>query len=111
MKVEESQEGQQKTKKEIEGSKKESRRQVKKYRKRKQRICKERQRRKIESRKQGKQNTGKERLKRIVSEKTKIKKCMFHLENRQQQRKEGRKQWNWGLHNNLCWGDILKRSQ
>ena len=80
--------------KKIEGSKKESRRQVKKYRKRKQRICKERQRRKIESRKQGKQNTGKERLKRMVSKKTKIKKCMFHLENRQQQRKEGRKQWN-----------------
>ena len=35
---------------------------------------------------------------------------MFHLENRQQQRKEGRKQRNWGLHNNLRWGDILKRS-
>ena len=75
----------------IEGSKKESRRQTKKDRKRKQRICKERQRRKIESRRQGKQNTGKERLKRIGSEKTKMKKYMFHLDNRQQQRKEGRK--------------------
>ena len=31
------------------------------------------------------------RQKRIGSEKTKIKKHMFHLENRQQQRKEGRK--------------------
>ena len=29
--------------------------------------------------------------KRIGSEKTKIKKDMFHLENRQQQRKQGRK--------------------
>ena len=42
----------------------------------------------IESRRQGQQNTGKERLKRIGSEKTKMKKCMFHLENRQQQSKE-----------------------
>ena len=33
------------------------------------------------------------RLKRIGSENTKIKKYMFHLENRQQQRKEGRKRW------------------
>ena len=63
----------------------------KKDRKRKERICKERLRRKIESRRQGKQNTGKERLKRIGSEKTKMKKCMLHLENKQQQRKEGRK--------------------
>ena len=76
----------------IEGSKKESRRQTKKDRKRKQRICKEKQRKKIERRRQGKQNTGKGRLNRIGSEKTKLKKCMFHLENRQQQRKEGRKQ-------------------
>ena len=47
---------------------------------------------KEKGRKQGKQNTGKERLKRVVSEKTKMKKCMLHLENKQQQRKEGRKQ-------------------
>ena len=50
---------------EIEDSKKVSRRQTKKERdsrrKRKQRICKERQRRMIESRRQGKQKTGKER--------------------------------------------------
>ena len=63
----------------------------KKDRKRKQRISKERQRRKVESRRQGLQNTGKERLKRVGSEKTKTKKCMLHLENKQQQRKEGRK--------------------
>ena len=30
----------------------------------------------------GNQNIGKERLKRIGSEKSKMKKCMFHLENR-----------------------------
>ena len=38
-----------------------------------------------------KQNTGKERLKRVGSGKTIIKKCMLYLENKQQQRKEGRK--------------------
>ena len=52
---------------------------------------KDMQRRKVECRRQGKQNTGKERLKRVGSEKTKMKKCMLHLENKQQQRKEGRK--------------------
>ena len=45
-------------------------------------------RRKIESRRQRKLNTGKGRLKRIGSEKTKMKKCMFHLENRKKQKKE-----------------------
>ena len=45
-------------------------------------MCKERQRRKIKSRRQENQNTGKEILKRIGSEKTKTKKCMFHLGNR-----------------------------
>ena len=47
-----------------------------------------------------KQKTGKgehrkrKRLKRIGCGKTKMTKYMFHLENRQQQRKEGRKQRN-----------------
>ena len=65
----------------------------KKDRKRKQRICKERQRRKVESRRQGKWNTGKEILKRVGSEKTKMKKFMLHLENKQRQRKERSKRW------------------
>ena len=52
-------------------------------RKRKQRIYKERQRRKIESKRQGKQNTGTERDSKCI-----------HLESKQQQRKEGRKQQN-----------------
>ena len=52
-------------------------------RKKNQMVNKERQRRN--------QNTGKERLKRVASEKTKMRKCMLHLENKQQQRKEGRK--------------------
>ena len=45
-------------------------------------MCKERQRRKVESRRQGKLKTAKERLKRVGSEKTKMKKCMLHLENK-----------------------------
>ena len=75
----------------IEGSKKESKRQTKTERESRGYGKKDIQRRKVESRRQGKQNTGKERLKRIGSEKTKMRKCMFDLENRQQQRKEGRK--------------------
>ena len=73
------------------GNKKESRTQTNEGKNRKQGKCKERQRRKIESRRQGNYKKGKERLKRIGSEKTKMEKCMFHLENRQQQTKERRK--------------------
>ena len=76
-----------------EGSKKESKRQTRKTERESRGYAKKDiQRRKVESRRQGKQNTGKERLKRVGSEKTKMKKCMLHLENKQQQRKEGRKQ-------------------
>ena len=40
------------------------------------------------------EHRGKKRLKRTGSGKIKLKKYMFHLENRQQQRKEGRKRQN-----------------
>ena len=97
MKVEESQEGKQKTKKEIEVEKKLDHKQRKSEEKdrrqseRKQKTDKERQKekediqRKTEEKEKvedGNQNIGKERLKRIGSEKSKMKKCMFHLENR-----------------------------
>ena len=76
----------------IEGSKKESKRQTRKTERGSRGYAKKDiQRRNVESRRQGKQNTGKERLKRSGSENTKMKKCMLHLENKQQQRKEGRK--------------------
>ena len=69
----------------------------KKDRKRKQRIYKERQ----TEEKGRKKNTGKvehrkrktEKSRLVGSEKTKMKKCMLYLEKKQQQRKEGRKQW------------------
>ena len=76
----------------IEGSKKESRRHTRKTESESRGYAKK-DRGKVESRRQAKQNTGKERLKRIGSEKIKTQKYMFHLENRQQQRKQGRKRW------------------
>ena len=76
----------------IEGSKKESKRQTRKTERESRGYAKKDiQRRKVESRRQGKQNTGKERLKRVGSEKTKMKKCMLHLEYKQQQMRGGRK--------------------
>ena len=83
----------------IEGSKKESKRQTRKTERESRGYAKKDiQRRKVESTRQRKQNTGKERLKRVGSEKTKMKKCMLHLDNEQKQRKEGRKRRIWGLH-------------
>ena len=35
---------------------------------------------------------------------------MFHLENKKQQRKEGRKRWNWDLHD-ICAGEISAKDQ
>ena len=62
-------------------------------------------RRKIESRRQRKLNTGKGRLKRIGSEKTKMKKCMFHLENRKKQKKEENDRSETQVCTiYLCWG-------
>ena len=104
MKVEESKEGKQKTKKEIETERK-IRRYTKKVRRERQKAARkkvkdrqERQKEKVvedmqrkTEEKGRKQNTGKERLKRVGSGKTIIKKCMLYLENKQQQRKEGRK--------------------
>ena len=76
----------------IEGKKKESKRQTRKTERESRGYAKKDiQRRKVESRRQGKQNTRKERLKRVGFEKTKMKKFMLHLENKQQHRKEGRK--------------------
>ena len=78
----------------IEGSQKESRRQKRKETEREERESrgyskKDRgERQKIEDKKS---RTWEKRLKRIGSERTRIKKYMFHLQNRQQQRKEGRK--------------------
>ena len=78
----------------IEGSQKESRRQ-----KRKETEIEERESRGYSKKDRGerqkiedkKSRTWEKRLKRIGSERTRIKKYMFHLQNRQQQRKEGRK--------------------
>ena len=104
MKVEESKEGKQKTKKEIETERK-IRRYTKKVRRERLKAARkkvkdrqERQKEKVvedmqrkTEEKGRKQNTGKERLKRVGSGKTIMKKCMLYLENKQQQRKEGRK--------------------
>ena len=40
------------------------------------------------------EHRNRKRLKRIRSQKTKINKYMFHLENRQQQQKKQRHRWN-----------------
>ena len=45
------------------------------------------------------EHIGKGRLKRIGSEKTKMKKCMFDLENRKKQKKEENDRSETGLHN------------
>ena len=80
----------------IEGSKKESKRQTRKTERESRGYAKkDKQRRKVESRIQGKQNTGKERLKRVGWQdlkRLKQRNVLLHLENNQQQRKEGRKQ-------------------
>ena len=76
-------------KRKMEDSKKDRRRKIN------FRIFKDRQWRSIESRRLYRKR---KRQKRIGSEKTKIKKYMFHLENTKQQRKEGRKRRNGGLH-------------
>ena len=87
----------------IKSSKKESKRQTRKTERESRGYAKKNkgERQKVEdreSRRQRNQKTRKERLKRIGSEKTKMKKCMLHLENEQKQRKEGRKRRIWCLH-------------
>ena len=75
----------------IEGSKKASRRQTRKTERESRGYAKKDrgERQKVEDRESRAQE--KNNWKKKGSEKTKIKKCMFHLENRKQQRKEGRK--------------------